>query len=73
MKCHIVQHSAPLITAGAWNDACRQPVCQFLVLVAGAKTTAAESDDHIDIVSGDITAPHVTEVFVLAEIRTDIF
>jgi hypothetical protein len=46
---------------------------QLLVLKTGAETVAAEFYDHVDIVSRDVAASHITEVFIFTEIRADIF
>jgi hypothetical protein len=46
---------------------------QLLVLKAGTVTVAAELYNHVDIVSRNVTAPHITKVFVFTEIRADIF
>jgi hypothetical protein len=46
---------------------------QFLILKAGTITATAKLYNHVDIVSRNVTAPYITEVFVFTEIRADIF
>jgi hypothetical protein len=61
------------MTPGTGNHADRMSFRQFLVLKTGTVTVAAEFYNHVDIVSRDVSAPHITEVFVFTKIGTDIF
>jgi len=61
------------MTLRTCNHAARKSFRQFLVLKTGTESAAAEFYDHIDIVSRNVAAPHITEVFIFTEIRADIF
>jgi len=63
----------PLIAPGEYNHAAGVPFSQFLILKTGTVTAAAEFYNHVDIMSGNIAAPHITKVFVFSKIRADIF
>src|SRR6185369_5111956 len=55
------------------NHTGRQSVHQFLIFSAVWKTTAAKTYDHVDIMSRNVTATNVAEIFIFPEIRADFF
>ena len=72
MSCSRASDS-PLIAVGKGSHAALDYVAKLPVLMAVTEATAAEFDNHIDIVSRNIATADITKIFIFSEIRTDIF